>query len=343
MSHLDTSDTAMPFPILIGDIGGTNARFAIIPDAAAEEFNFPNVRTADFETIDEAIRSCILEKSSLRPRSAILAVAGPISADEIPLTNCDWVVRPRTMIDGLGIEDVLVVNDFEAQALAIANLSDENRERLGDAAAHEDMVASRVVLGPGTGLGVGGLLHARDVWIPVPGEGGHVDLGPRTKRDLEIFPHVETIEGRVSAEQILSGRGIVNLYRAICTADGIAPVYSDPADITSHALADSDKVAVETISLFTTYLGRVAGDMAMIFMARGGVFLSGGISQKILPALRKPEFRAAFEDKAPHSELLATIPTYVVTHPLAALAGLSSYARKPASFGVSTDGRRWRA
>ncbi|WP_160010770.1 glucokinase [Rhizobium sp. 18055] len=340
MHQLDISEASMPFPILIGDIGGTNARFAIIETATAEQINFPNVRTADFETIDDAIRFTILEKSAIRPRSAILAVAGPISDDEIPLTNCDWIVRPKTMIGDLGFEDVLVVNDFEAQALAISDLSAENRERLGNA-AHEEMVASRVVLGPGTGLGVGGLLHARNVWIPVPGEGGHVDLGPRTRRDLEIFPHVETIEGRVSAEQILSGRGIVNLYRAICTADGIDPKYSDPADITSHALGESDRTAVETISLFATYLGRVAGDMAMIFMARGGVFLSGGVSQKILPALRKPEFRAGFEDKAPHSALLSTIPTYVVTHPLAALAGLSSYARRPDSFGVSTDGRRW--
>jgi glucokinase len=340
MHQLDTSEASLPYPILIGDIGGTNARFAIIADATAEQINFPNVRTADFETIDDAIRAAIVEKSAIKPRSAILAVAGPISDDEIPLTNCDWVVRPKTMIEGLGLEDVLVVNDFEAQALAISDLSSENRERLGSASG--EMVASRVVLGPGTGLGVGGLIHARNVWIPVPGEGGHVDLGPRTKRDLEIFPHVETIEGRISAEQILCGRGIVNLYRAICAADGVEPTYADPADITSHALAGTDAVAVETIALFSTYLGRVAGDMAMIFMARGGVFLSGGISQKILPALRKPEFRAAFEDKAPHSALLATIPTYVVTHPLAALAGLSSYARKPDSFGVSTDGRRWR-
>ncbi|KQV31942.1 glucokinase [Rhizobium sp. Root1203] len=340
MHQLDTSEASLPYPILIGDIGGTNARFAIIADATAEQINFPNVRTADFETIDDAIRAAIFEKSTIKPRSAILAVAGPISDDEIPLTNCDWVVRPKTMIEGLRLEDVLVVNDFEAQALAISGLSSENRERLGRASG--EMVASRVVLGPGTGLGVGGLIHARNVWIPVPGEGGHVDLGPRTKRDLEIFPHVETIEGRISAEQILCGRGIVNLYRAICAADGVEPTYADPADITSHALAGTDAVAVETIALFSTYLGRVAGDMAMIFMARGGVFLSGGISQKILPALRKPEFRAAFEDKAPHSALLATIPTYVVTHPLAALAGLSSYARKPDSFGVSTDGRRWR-
>ncbi len=212
----------MPFPILIGDIGGTNAPVLRLSRTLRQkQIHFPTfappisrrstMRSAaafSKEQLAAAVRRC-------------LAVAGPISRDEIPLTNCDWVVRPRTMIDGLGIEDVLVVNDFEAQALAIADLSDDNRERLGDASG--DMIASRVVLGPGTGLGVGGLVHARGSWIPVPGEGGHVDLGPRTARDLQIFPHVETIEGRISAEQILCGRGIVNLYRAICAADGIAP------------------------------------------------------------------------------------------------------------------------
>jgi glucokinase len=140
---------------------------------------------------------------------------------------------------------------------------------------------------------------------------------------------------------VICGRGLLNLYRAICTADGIEPILKEPADVTSHALAGTDKVAEETLSLFATYLGRLAGDIAMIFMARGGVYLSGGISQKILPALKKPEFRAAFEDKAPHSAMLKTIPTYVVTHPLAALEGLCSYARKPDSFGLSTEGRRW--
>ncbi|APO73059.1 glucokinase [Rhizobium etli 8C-3] len=340
MSMLKTKGAHLPFPILIGDIGGTNARFSILADASAEAVNFPNVRTADFGTIDEAILKGVFAKTEMRPRAAILAVAGPINGDEIPLTNCDWIVRPGTMIEDLGIEDVIVINDFEAQALAISALGENDRERIG--AASGELVASRVVLGPGTGLGVGGLVHAQGSWIPVPGEGGHVDLGPRSKRDLQIFPHVETIEGRVAAEQILCGRGIVNLYRAICKADDIEIKYHDPADITSHALAGTDKTAGETISLFSTYLGRLAGDLAMIFMAKGGVYLSGGISQKILPALRRPEFRAAFEDKAPHSHWLKAIPTYVVTHPLAALAGLSFYARQPASFGVSTEGRRWR-
>ncbi|MEZ2130181.1 MULTISPECIES: glucokinase [unclassified Sinorhizobium] len=339
MSKLNHSEASLPFPILIGDIGGTNARFSILPDAEGEQEHFPNVRTADYATIDEAIRRDVLDKTDMRPRSAILAVAGPINGDEIPLTNCDWVVRPKTMIADLGLEDVLVVNDFEAQALAVASFSDQHRERIGTAG--DDMVASRVVLGPGTGLGVGGLVHVQNCWIPVPGEGGHIDLGPRSKRDLEIFPHLEPIEGRISAEQILCGRGLVNLYRAICAADGNEAVLREPAEITTRALAGTDRVAMETVSLFATYLGRVAGDMALIFMARGGVYLSGGISQKIIPALQKPEFRAAFEDKAPHSALLRSIPTYVVTHPLAALAGLSDYARSPVKFGLSTEGRRW--
>ncbi len=267
-------------------------------------------------------------------------MAGPVQGDEIPLTNCDWVIRPKTMIANLGIEDVLVINDFEAQALAIADVADEHRETIGE--TRDSMAASRAVLGPGTGLGVAGLIHTQHQWIPVPGEGGHIDLGPRTERDLQIWPHLEAIEGRISAEQIICGRGLQNLYHAICKVDGVEPSLKEPADITTHALAGTNAQAEETLTLFVTYLGRLAGDIAMIFMARGGVYLSGGISQKILPALQKPEFRAAFEDKAPHSEMMKTIPTHVVVNPLAALSGLAAYARKPSSFGLATDGRRWR-
>ena len=267
-------------------------------------------------------------------------MAGPINGDEIPLTNCPWVVRPRELIGRLGFEDVMVINDFEAQALAVATLDGENQIQIGRGTAKTGH--SKAVLGPGTGLGVAGLVHALDAWIPVPGEGGHVDLGPRSARDLEIFPYIERIEGRVSAEQILCGRGLLNLYRAICVADGVAPKLAKPADVSEKGLAGADRQAEEAVNLFAVYLGRVAGDMAVVFNAKGGVYLGGGIPQKILPALMRPEFRAAFEDKAPHGAMMADIPTFVVTHPLAALAGLSAYARMPGGFGVATDGRRWR-
>jgi len=334
------SDDHFPFPILIGDIGGTNARLSLLADANSEPEHFPIVQTAKFATIDDAIRDVVLDRTPKQPRATILAVAGPINADEIPLTNCPWVVRPKNMLANLGFEDVMVVNDFEAQALAVASLGDEHQVRIGRGevlAGH-----SKVVLGPGTGLGVAGLVHALDTWIPVPGEGGHVDLGPRSKRDLEIFPHIERIEGRVSAEQILCGRGLAGLYRAVCMADGVEPEYSDPADVSEHGLSGADPQAAETLSLFATYLGRLAGDMACTFLARGGVYLAGGIPQKILPALQGPEFRAGFEDKAPHNAMMATIPTFVVTHPLAALAGLAAFARQPQRFVVASEGRRWR-
>ncbi|MBD9374318.1 glucokinase [Rhizobium sp. ARZ01] len=339
MAKSNDSEIALPFPILIGDIGGTNARFALLIDAFAAPREFPVIQTAQFDNIDDALQRCILDTTSIQPRSAILALAGPIQGDEVPLTNCDWIVRPRDMIANLGFEDVLLVNDFEAQALAVASLSDNDREQIGG--GKESFAASRAVLGPGTGLGVAGLVHAQRTWIPVPGEGGHVDMGPRTERDYQIWPFLEAIEGRISAEQLLCGRGIMNIYHAVSAADGREASLETPAAVTSAALAGTDEMAAETVSLFSTYLGRVAGDMAMIFMARGGVYLAGGISQKILPALRGPEFRAAFEDKAPHNELLRSIPTFVVTHPMAALAGLAAFARMPDRFGVTTEGRHW--
>ena len=168
-----------------------------------------------------------------------------------------------------------------------------------------------------------------------------MDIVPRTPRDFEIFPHLETIEGRISGEQILCGRGLVNMYRAVARADAIEPRFTTPAEITGAALAASDAVAEEALSLFVTCLGRTAGDLALVFKSRGGVFLTGGIAQKIVPALRAPSFRAAFEDKAPHSALMRSMPVYVITHPLAALAGLAAYARQPDAFGVETRGRRW--
>ncbi|MCM2291776.1 glucokinase [Allorhizobium sp. BGMRC 0089] len=345
MSQSSTSHSSkphsdhLPFPVLIGDIGGTNARFWIIPDAEGKPVEFPTLHTADFPTIDEAIASSVLDKAAERPKSALLAVAGPIRDDEIPLTNCPWVIRPKQMIDKLGFTDVMVVNDFEAQALAAATLGKSDREPIGP--LEDSSTATRVVLGPGTGLGVGGLLYTEHRWFPVPGEGGHIDIGPRSARDYQIFPHIETIEGRISGEQIISGRGIIHLYKAVCAADGKTPQWSDPADVTGHALNGTDPVSVETMQLFVTYLGRLAGDFALTFMARGGVYLSGGISQKIVPLLKGPHFRAAFEDKAPHSAMMKTIPTFVVTHPQAALSGLAHYARKPEKYGVRQEGRRW--
>ncbi len=145
------SDNSFSFPILIGDIGGTNARFALLLDAFAEPKQLQPIKTGDFETIEEALQKSILDKTSVRPRSAILAVAGPIKGDEIPLTNAGWVLRPKDMLESLGLEDVLIINDFEAQALAVAAPVAEDLVQIGGGSVRP--LTSRVVLGPGTGLG----------------------------------------------------------------------------------------------------------------------------------------------------------------------------------------------
>ncbi|MBI1620876.1 glucokinase [Aquamicrobium zhengzhouense] len=333
-------EALLPFPVLIGDIGGTNARFAVLTDPKAEPRHVHTVKTADFASIDEAIEAAIIGQDAPKPRSAVLALAGPVEGDEVPLTNCHWVVRPRQMIAALGLEDVILLNDFEAQALAVTALAPEHLEKIGGAEPEEG--ASRVVLGPGTGLGVAGLVHARGIWIPVPGEGGHVDIGPRSARDFQVFPFIERIDGRISAEQILCGRGLVNLYRAVATAEGRTSSINDPAYVTGAALAGEDPIAEEALSIFVTCLGRLAGDHALVFKGKGGVFLTGGIAQKIVPALKNGQFRAAFEDKAPHSAMLLQMPVYVITHPLAALVGLAAYAGSPERYGVEKHGRHWR-
>ncbi|TIV24222.1 MAG: glucokinase, partial [Mesorhizobium sp.] len=182
-------EKGLRFPVLIGDIGGTNARFSIVLDANSEATEPHIVQTANFKTIDDAIQAAVLDRSSIQPNSAVLAIAGPVDGDEIPLTNCPWVVKPRQMIANLGLSEVVVLNDFEAQALAVVALGEEHMEKIGGGAPEPN--ASRVVLGPGTGLGVAGLIYALDHWIPVPGEGGHMDIGPRTPRDFQVFPHID--------------------------------------------------------------------------------------------------------------------------------------------------------
>lgn len=168
-----------------------------------------------------------------------------------------------------------------------------------------------------------------------------MDIGPRTPREVEVFAHIERIEGRLSGEQILCGRGLLRTYEAVARADGKPHPLTDPSDVTRAAFDGSDAAAKEALEIFVRCLGRTAGDLALVFKSRGGVFLSGGIAQKIVPALKTGAFRAAFEDKAPHTDMMRAMPVHVMTHPLAALLGLAAYATAPWTFGVETHGRRW--
>jgi glucokinase len=331
----------LPFPILIGDIGGTNARFALVngPDAPVERL--PYAHTAAFPNIDDAIEQTVVASAGARPKSAILALAGPIAGDSVQLTNSDWVVRPNGLIKRFGLAEVVLLNDFEAQALALPDLTAQDLDPIGDGTSRPDAV--RVVLGPGTGLGVGALVRARGSWVTVPGEGPHIDLGPVSERDMAIWPNIERVHGRVTAEALLSGPGMLRLYRAVCRTDAIEPSQATPEAVTAAGLAGTDGRAEETLQLFATHLGRVAGDLALIFMAYGGVFLGGGIAAKIAPVLKGGAFRDAFTDKAPYEALVKRMATAIVVRDDAALGGIAAFARAPTRFSVNLEGRRWRA
>ncbi|HMN86312.1 MAG TPA: glucokinase [Bauldia sp.] len=328
------------FPALIGDIGGTNARFALIAAADAPVVHLPTVHTANHATIDDAIRATVLADGALRPKTAILALAGPIAGEEVPLTNCDWVVVPRRLISALGFAEVILLNDFEALSLCLPGLGPGDVEQIGGGAMAPDR--ARVVVGPGTGLGAAALVHSRGSWIPIPGEGGHIDLAPMTDADMALWPHLEHQDGRIAGETILCGSGMMRLYRGICARDGVATVHGSPAEVTAAATDGSDPRAAETVALFTVYLGRLAGNLALVFSAYGGVYLAGGITEKIAPALRRGAFREAFDNKYPHRRMMERMATAIITRPYAALAGIADFARAPERFGVEMGSRWWR-
>jgi len=331
----------IPPPALIGDIGGTNARFALVTGDAMTRF--PDEQGADYATIDDAIAHALEKSDTAKPRSAVLALAGPIQGDAVPLTNSPWVVEPKRLIKRFGLEEVILLNDFEALSLALADFTEGDLDFIGDARPEPDR--PRVALGPGTGLGAAALLHVRGMWVPVPGEGGHVDLAPVTPRDFAIWPHIEKPHptGGVSGETLLCGAGLVRLYRAVAATNGAAAPLATPADIAAAGLAGSDASATETLDLFATYLGRLAGDLALVFVATGGVYLAGGITGHIAPALKSGRFREGFVDKYPHGPMLERMATAIITKPYAALDGIAALARNPMRFGVEPGSRVWRA
>ena len=331
---------AMPFPVLIGDIGGTNARFALVHEGQPEPEILPAVATADFPDIEAAIEAGLSGYDGARPRSAAIDVAGPILKEGANVTNAHWKIRPIETIRRLGVEDVILFNDFEALALALPVLKPADLVVLGP---HLPPAAgAKAVLGPGTGLGVGGLLSVAGTWIPVPGEGGHVSFGPAEADEFPIWANMEPEFGRISAEAILCGRGLVRLYRAVAATDGAMPTLGKPEEITEAANTRNDALARRTLLLWCRFLGRLAGDLALTFMAHGGVYVGGGIPPRIVPFLQDGDFRRAFEAKAPHDNLVSKIPTYVITRKNPVLAGLAAFAQEPGRFGVNLAGRRWR-
>ncbi len=332
----------LPHPCLVADVGGTNARFAIVatPDAPPSPMlRLPTGRHGEFaDTVREAIR----EGGFPRPRCLLMAAAGPVAERAVTLTN-STTPDGRLAIDGprlaaaLALEQGLLLNDFEALSLSLPFLAQADLLPIGGGVAVPG--GTVLVVGPGTGLGVGALLAGEGRLTPVASEGGHVGLGPETAEDLKLWTHLT--DGRIAAEDIISGRGLARLHAGLAAMRGGAPAFADAAALTAAAQA-GDPAATETVDTFVRLLGRFAGDMALAFAATGGVFIGGGIAPRFRAAMAAGGFRAAFEAKGPQSDYLQAIPTTLVTADSAALCGLAAVAAEPQRFVLDYASRFWR-
>lgn len=312
-----------PTTVLVGDIGGTNGRFGLVgddrlrPDGVVSE---PGEAHATFE----AALGAALDRLGGRPSRAALAVAGPVGEDgRAVITNRrGWTIDPERLKARFGFAEVLVINDFVAQAAALPHLDASETAQIGDAPPRR---AVKAAVGPGTGLGVAALLPDGPDWRPMASEGGHVEFAPVSAREAAAFAILRRSFERISAEHVVSGPGLARLHDALAEIDGGAPSGLDPAAIAAQALGGEAR-ASETVALFLSMLARFAGDMALTFGAAGGVYLCGGVAPHLLPALDPAAFRAAFEAKAPHGPLMREIATVVVTSGRAGLIGAAAIA-----------------
>jgi len=303
--------------VLVGDIGGSTTRFAVCaPGGRPQEIG---VIDNDSVSGPEAAIRRYLDETGARPRMAVLAVAGPVDGDEIRLTNRKWRFHLDQVRSRFGFSCVHALNDFEAVAHALAGLRADDVTVLGHAA--EPRHGPKVVLGPGTGLGVAALLPNGKGWTAVASEGGHVSFGPAYPEECAIFERLDRTAGMVSAENVISGPGLERIYRAV--NPGHVPL--EAKAIVAKA-GNGGPAARAAIRCFVRLLGRFAGDMALAFKATGGVYLAGGVALKLGPLLDAATFRAAFENHPPYQRVLATIPTLVMTCAEPGLMGCAAVA-----------------
>jgi glucokinase len=309
---------------LVADIGGTNARFAL---ADLETLKLSEIRQflcAEHTSIESTVEMYLAGLNE-RPCRGAVAVAAPLAGGKIKLTNSAWSFTAESLASAAGLDDILLLNDFEALALSLPHLRAEELHRIGGGAPAAR--ATKVVLGPGTGIGVAGLVWSGACWIAVPSEGGHISLAAHTRHEFELIERLRGSHDHLSAERVLSGPGLANLYRAIADSHGGAAPPLQPNDVLTLGASGNDPIATEALALFVTWLGAFAGDIALAFCARGGVYLGGGIAPKIASALSQGAFRQAFEAKGRMRSLLAPIPTSVILAEFATLRGAAAGLR----------------
>ena len=311
---------------LVGDIGATYARFGLVqPDGTLTKTR--SIPCKDFATIADALAAYLGDVDGAKPVQAVLAVAASPMGDKVSLTNHPWTFSIEELRQRVGMRQLRVVNDFYAQAAAVQHLGKDERRQIGPGAAVTD--APIGVIGPGTGLGVSALVPTATGPMPIAGEGGHVTMSPADARESAVLDLLRRRYDHVSAERVLSGPGLVNLYNALCDLSEVPAASLTAAQITHPRTGATDACAQEATAMFCAMLGTVAGNLALTLGARGGIYIAGGIVPKLDDGFAQSQFRARFEAKGRFRAYLTAIPTYVVVHPWVGLLGASKLLGRP--------------
>ena len=328
---------AVSYPLLVGDIGGTNARFGLLdaPDGTLKVL--PRALTSEHPDPIAAIRATLEAERWTRPRSALLAIATRVEAPVVRMTNAGWTVDAPAIAAALDLDSVRLVNDFVPVAAALSGLGAEAGQLVPLGPELPERPGARVVLGPGTGIGAAALLPVGARWAIHSTEAGHTDFGPVHADEFALWPLIEQAHGRITAEAVLSGPGLLRIYRALTQLRGAAPTCSTPEEVSAQGLAGQDDLAADALRLFARLLGRFAGDLALVFAA-SAVYVGGGIGPKIAAILSQGEFRAAFERKAPFDHWMEAVPTFLIADPDPALTGLRAILAEPDRFVFKSAG-----
>jgi glucokinase len=304
--------------VLLGDIGGTNARFALFAGGALGPVEHYPV--ASYPNIAAAIAAFLArQEQAATIASAVLGVAGPVEEGRTELVNSGWVIDATALRTGLGFHRVALINDFEAIAWALLKFTPSDLKSIGNGQAQPGRVM--VALGPGTGLGLAAMIPGEPNRV-IATEGGHADLAPSSEREDAVVAQMRRRFGRVSVERAISGPGLQNLYGAIAAIDRADVPARSAAEITQAAIDGTCPVCKAALDMFCAMLGTVAGDAALLFRARGGIYLAGGILPRMIDYVAQSEFRARFEAKGRMRGYLETIPTSIITHTDPAFLGL---------------------
>jgi glucokinase len=311
---------------LIADIGGTNARFALVDEGSTHPQHERTLSCSNYRTLVDAVLAYLEDVSQEMPETASLAIATPVSNDRVVMTNHIWDLSLEQTRKTLGLKSLKVLNDYTALALALPHLADEDTYQVGGGSSVDKQTMA--VLGPGTGLGVSGAIYTGDYWLPLQSEGGHVSYGPLDDRETAVINSIRKHRGHISAESLVSGPGLVLLYESIAKCDGVEHELLSPEQIAKKALTRDDVSAEEAVAMFCGILGSVAGNLALTLGARGGVFVGGGIVPKLGDYFASSPFRARFENKGRFTQYLSEIPTHVISSKYPALTG-AAVAVKP--------------